>query len=111
MSPEPLAIQARGLRRRFREGAREHIVELVKPKRKPDWMAQADYDQAPQTLKVRELYTGGKLLVTTLLCPAQTPKAALKARKRLGNCRVDPSLLGRRFLNSAAAGRAAPAPI
>lgn len=26
MSPEPLAIQARGLCRRFREGAREHIV-------------------------------------------------------------------------------------
>ncbi len=69
-------------RRGQRLGAREHIVELLKPKRKPDWMAQADYDQAPKTLKVRELYIGGKLLVTTLLCPKQTPKTALKALYR-----------------------------
>ena len=34
--------------------------------------------QAPKTLQVRELHSGGKILVTTLLCPKQTPKAALK---------------------------------
>jgi hypothetical protein len=65
-------------RRGKRLGQRDHLIELSKPKRKPDWMAQADYDQAPDTLKVRELHTGGKILVTTLLCAKITPKPALK---------------------------------
>jgi hypothetical protein len=59
-------------------GQRDHLIELHKPKIKPAWMSQADYDQAPDSLTVRELYTGGKLLVTTLLCPKATTKAALK---------------------------------
>lgn len=42
-------------------------------------MSQADYDRAPDTLKVRALRAGGKILVTTLLCPKQTPKVALKS--------------------------------
>ena len=33
-------------------------------------------------MKVRELHTGGKILVTTLLCPKQTTKEALKALYR-----------------------------
>ena len=45
-------------------------------------MAQADFDQAPATLTVRELHTGAKILVTTLLCAKQTPKAALKTLYR-----------------------------
>ena len=61
-----------------RLGQRDHLIELAKPKIKPGWMTQADYDQAPDRLKVRELHTGGKILVTTLLCARQTPKAALK---------------------------------
>lgn len=69
-------------RRGQRLGSRDHLIELVKPKIKPDWMAQADYDQAPDTLKVRELHTGGKILMTTLWCPKQTPKPALKALYR-----------------------------
>jgi hypothetical protein len=69
-------------RRGQRLGSRDHHIELDKPKVKPNWMAQADYDQAPDTLKVRELHTGGKILVTTLLCAKQTPKAALEALYR-----------------------------
>jgi hypothetical protein len=65
-------------RRGQRLGTRDHLLTLEKPKRKPDWMSQADYDQAPNTLKVRELSTGSKVLVTTLLCQKQTPKPALK---------------------------------
>lgn len=42
-------------------------------------MTQTDFDQAPSTLMVRELRTGGKILVTTLLCPKATHKSALKA--------------------------------
>src|SRR3972149_2542393 len=82
-------FEQQGARRRstdFRRGqslgSRDHLIELIKPTIKPDWMAQADYDQAPDSLKVRELHTGGKILVTTLLCPKQTPKPALKALYR-----------------------------
>jgi IS4 transposase len=69
-------------RRGQRLGQRDHLIELQKPKVKPDWMSQAEYDQAPDTLTVRELRTGGKILVTTLLRPKQTSKAALKALYR-----------------------------
>lgn len=75
-----------GARRRntdFRSGQRlgqhDHLIKLWKPKKKPDWMSQAEYDEAPDTLKVRELSVGGKILVTTLLCPKQVSKADLKA--------------------------------
>ncbi len=65
-------------RRGQRLGQRDHLIELSKPKLKPGWMTQADYDQAPDILKVRELQTGGKILVTTLLCAKKAPKAAVK---------------------------------
>jgi hypothetical protein len=65
-------------RRGERLGQRDHLIEISKPKRKPDWMTKEDYDQAPDILKVRELQTGGKILVTTLLCAKNVPKAALK---------------------------------
>jgi len=61
-----------------RLGPRDHLIELRKPKIKPVWMTQTEYDQAPDRLKVRELRTGGKILMTTLLCPKRTSKAALK---------------------------------
>ena len=60
-------------------GARDHLIMLNKPKIKPDWMSQVIYDQSPDTLSVRELRVQGKTLVTTLLCPKRTPKAALGA--------------------------------
>lgn len=66
-------------RRGERVGTRDHLIALCKPKRKPDWMTPDQYTQAPESLTVRELASGGKILVTTLLCPKQTPKAALKA--------------------------------
>ena len=63
-------------------GARDHLVVLEKPKKKPDWMRQVDYEQAPARLKVRELCAGGKLLVTTFLCPKEAPKAVIRALYR-----------------------------
>lgn len=66
-------------RRGQRLGARDHLIVLPKPLIKPEWMSCADYEQAPQSLSVRELRTGGKTLVTTLLCPKHTDKAALKS--------------------------------
>jgi len=59
-------------------GARDHLLALAKPKIKPEWMTPAQYDRAPATVIVRELRAGGKTLVTTLLCPKETPKEALK---------------------------------
>ena len=63
-------------------GVRDHLIVLTKPKKKPDWMSQAEYDQAPATLKVREFKAGGKIMVTTFLCPKETPKAELKVLYR-----------------------------
>jgi hypothetical protein len=63
-------------------GERDHLIVLHQPNGKPDWMSQADYDQAPDTLQVRELPTGGKILVTTLSCPKHTPKPAIQALYR-----------------------------
>lgn len=65
-------------RRGQRLGARDHLIVLPRPRAKPDWMSQADYEQAPPSLSVRELRIGGKTLVTTLTCPKHTSKAALK---------------------------------
>lgn len=62
-----------------RLGQRDHLIVLEKPAIKPDWMPQADYEQAPESVTVRELRTGGKTLVTTLLHPKQADKAALKS--------------------------------
>ena len=69
-------------RRGHRLGERDHLMVLTKPIVKPDWMSQADYAQAPPSLTVRELRTGGKTLVTTLLCPKHTDKAALRSLYR-----------------------------
>ncbi len=64
-----------------RLGPRDHLIVLAKPK-KPDWMSQSDYDQAPSTLKVRELCAGGKILITTFICAKEVPKAVVKALYR-----------------------------
>jgi len=65
-------------RKGVRLGQRDHLIALRKPRKKPDWMGQAAYDSAPDTLVIRELKTGGKILVTTLLCANETPKEEVK---------------------------------
>lgn len=69
-------------RRGGRLGTRDHLIELVKPTHKPDWMTPEEYTEAPASLIVRELAVAGKILVTTLVCTKKTPKAALKALYR-----------------------------
>jgi len=66
-------------RRGRKLGSRDHLITLTKPKIRPQWMTAEQYASAPQTLTVRELAAGGKVLVTTLLCPKTTPKLTLKA--------------------------------
>jgi len=63
-------------------GARDHLIALCKPEKKPGWMSQYEYDQAPSTLTVREFQAGGKILVTTFLCPKENPKRVLWALYR-----------------------------
>jgi hypothetical protein len=60
-----------------RLGPRDHLVELTKPKRKPDWMTQAHYDSVPETISIRELKVKGKLLITTLVSANTYPKHEL----------------------------------
>lgn len=62
-----------------RLGVRDHLLVIHKPVIKPHWMCQTDYDSAPESMTVRELRTGHRTLVTTLLCPKQTDKAAVKS--------------------------------
>lgn len=59
-------------------GPRDHLLSLSKPKYKPDWMRQQDYDAAPGSLTIREFKAGGKTMVTTMTCPKAAPKSALK---------------------------------
>jgi hypothetical protein len=65
-------------RRGKKLGSRDHLITLEKPKVRPQWMTVEQYQTAPDTLVVRELEVGGRVLVTTLLCPNITPKNALK---------------------------------
>ncbi len=59
-----------------RLGARDHLVWWSKPAR-PDWMSVEAYRGYPDEIKVREVKVGKKVLVSTLLSPRKTPKAAL----------------------------------
>jgi len=59
-------------------GSRDQLITLEKPKACPQWMTVALYQAAPDTLVVRELEGGGRVLVTTLRRPNITPKNALK---------------------------------
>lgn len=61
-----------------RLGPRDHLISLSKPKYKPDWMSQQDYDAAPKSLTIREFKAGGKTLVTTMTCPKAAPKSKLR---------------------------------
>lgn len=65
-------------RRGKRLGTRDHLITLHKPKSRPHWMTDADFQSAPKTLTMREFKAGGKIMITTLTCPGDAPKAELK---------------------------------
>jgi hypothetical protein len=60
-------------------GERDHLMVIDKPKIRPDWMSEAQYNAAPDSLTVRELKAGGKIMVTTLSCHKSHPKEMLKS--------------------------------
>ena len=65
-------------RRGQRLGQRDHLIIIDKPKVRPEWMNEAQYQAAPASLTVRECKVGGKIMVTTMHCPKETPKSGLK---------------------------------
>jgi len=54
-------------RRGKKLGTKDHLIEWKKPKRKPDWINQHDYDALPGEILIREFSVGGIVYVTTLL--------------------------------------------
>jgi hypothetical protein len=66
-------------RRGKRLGGRDHLIVINKPKKKPDWMSEAEFIAAPDSLTVREFKAGGKIMVTTLLSAKTHSKDVLQA--------------------------------
>ena len=60
-------------RRGKRLGIKDHLTTWTKPLR-PDWMDEATYLAMPKTLTVREIKSGGKIIVTTILEPKQATR-------------------------------------
>ena len=56
-----------GFSQGIRLGAKDHLIDWKKPKRKPVWMAKQDYADLPETITVREFAVNGRVYVTTLL--------------------------------------------
>jgi len=59
-------------------GHKDHLIIYQKPKKKPDWMTEEYYLAAPETLTIRELKIGKKILITTILSPADATSRSLK---------------------------------
>lgn len=58
-------------------GKNDHLVTLTKPKQKPEWMEQEDYDNAPVSVNIREFKAAGKTLISTMTCAKTYPKKEL----------------------------------
>ena len=65
-------------RKGLKLGERDHLIKLTKPKIRPYWISNTQYECTPETLIVRELKAGGKIMVTTMICPKNYPKEQLK---------------------------------
>lgn len=59
-------------------GKKDHLIEIPKSKKKPDWMTQNEFDQAPEKIVIRELRVDKKVLITTMLSAKEYSKKALK---------------------------------
>ena len=66
-------------RRGKRLGKNDHCVRWPKPPIRPQWMTQEQYDAFANEITVREVKTGGQVLVTTMLNHRKTQKAELSS--------------------------------
>ena len=64
-------------RKGLRLGTKDHVVVWEKPKLRPDWLSQEQYDACPATQSIREVKIRSKVLVTTLLSDAVASRQAL----------------------------------
>ena len=64
-------------RRGQRLGAKDHIIPLIKPKKKPVWISEEDFVELPDVIYVREFSVKGVVYVTTLLNAKAYPKKVL----------------------------------
>ncbi len=60
-------------RRGQRLGIKDHLITWTKPAR-PDWMDETTYLAMPETLTVREIKSGGKVIVTTIVDPKKATR-------------------------------------
>jgi hypothetical protein len=58
-------------------GTRDHLVRWPKPKTRPVWMTQPQYESAPEELIEREVQVDGRVLVTTMLNARRVRKSEL----------------------------------
>ena len=64
-------------RRGKKLGAKDHLIEWEKPKRKPGWITQGDYEALPDRIMFREFSVKGCVFVTTLINAKKYHKQAL----------------------------------
>lgn len=86
--------QHRSRKTDFRKGrrlsAKEHIVDWTKPVQKPKWMSDSQYDQFPETLRLREFKSKDQILVTSLLSSKYVTKQELSdVYKKRWNIELD----------------------
>lgn len=81
-----ILLEQHGARRRTTDfrcgkklGQRDHLMTITKPKNKPYWMSDDDYQAAPNSTIIRECKVGGKILITTMICPKAAHKDELKS--------------------------------
>jgi len=71
-------------------GVNDHLIQLTKPKRKPEWMTNEEYEQHPDSLSIREVKIAGKVLITNQISVENASKADLKKLyKKRWNIEVD----------------------
>ena len=59
-------------------GKNDHIITLKRPKDKPEWMSEEEAKNRPKELKIREIKTGNKILITTFLDKKATSAKIIK---------------------------------
>jgi hypothetical protein len=59
-------------------GKNDHIITLKRPKDKPEWMSEEEAENRPKELRIREIKTGDKILITTFLCKKTTSAKIIK---------------------------------
>jgi len=59
-------------------GKKDHLIEIPKSKKKPEWMTQEQFEDAPDKILIREIKVGKKVLITTMLSAKKHSKKELK---------------------------------